>query len=102
MPSGLQVYGADGSLQVDSTTNMTRVLGTMERSEPHVQNFVGHTIAWPYPNIPGRRIVATVSKYPISEGENSTAWAYYNSATGNVHFDRGDDIGPVTLLFMVY
>lgn len=100
MPAGLQVFGADGSLQVDTTTNMTRVLGTMVRNEVHAQ--AGYTIAWPYPSVPGRRVVSVVSKYPYSPNSNSTAWAYYNTATGNVHFDRGDDTGPITLIFFAY
>lgn len=99
MPSGMQIFGADGSLQVDTGTRLSRVIGSMEVNPPIFQTL---TMAWPYPSIPGDRLVLTVSKNTPNPNENSFAFAYYNPANGLVYYHKGEDTGPITLLFMVY
>lgn len=97
MAHGMQIFGADGSLQVDTGTRLSRVIGTMD-----VNTAVGQTLSmpWPYPGVSGFPMVAVVSKNPNFQNENSPAFAYYSN--GTVYYNRADDTGPITLLFMVF
>lgn len=100
MPQGLEVFNPDGTFRSSVSDNLTRVLGSTTVSTPGTQSY---TMAWPFPAVPpNKRFCTTVSNRPVAPSEVSNAYAFYERATGLVRYSQGEDLAPITILFMSY
>lgn len=100
--AGLEVLNPDGTIRNSVTDSMGRVLGTMDVSGSGI-------IPWPYPNVPGKRVVCCISNRTQGEGYFSYAYAYileegagYPADTGKIKYSVELDRLPITLVFIVY
>lgn len=96
--AGFQVFNRDGSLRVDVTDNLCRVLGTATKSGEGYMD-------WPYPGVTGTKVVTACSNRTQGDGYFTYAHAYIvesGAQAGRVYFNQGADVQPITLVFIVF